>query len=71
MIRTAMTAARIEDSDWYKKAMIDPTPVSRVGEPEDVAGVIAFLCSQDAAFVSGQILPVDGGWLATRYLAPE
>jgi 3-oxoacyl-[acyl-carrier protein] reductase len=71
VIRTAMTEARIDGSDWYKTAMIDPTPVGRVGEPEDVAGVVAFLCSRDAAFISGQILTVDGGWLATRYLPPE
>ena len=34
---------------------------SRIGQPEDVAGVIAFLCSEDAAYVSGQVIYVRGG----------
>jgi NAD(P)-dependent dehydrogenase (short-subunit alcohol dehydrogenase family) len=37
--------------------------VPRVGEPEDVAAAISFLLSDDASFVTGVQLPVDGGWL--------
>jgi 3-oxoacyl-[acyl-carrier protein] reductase len=37
------------------------TPLRRVGEPDDVAGVIAFLCSADASYVSGQVIYVRGG----------
>ena len=36
-------------------------PLGRVGEPEDVAGAIAFLASRDAAWITGHTLPVDGG----------
>ncbi len=36
-------------------------PLQRVGQPDDVAGVIAFLCSDDAAYVSGQVIYVRGG----------
>lgn len=71
VIETEMTRDRIHNSDWYKKAMIDTTPVPRVGRPEDIAGAAAFLCSEDAAFVSGHVLAVDGGWLATRYLPKD
>jgi NAD(P)-dependent dehydrogenase (short-subunit alcohol dehydrogenase family) len=39
-------------------------PLGRVGEPEDVAGAIAFLASSDAAWITGHVLPVDGGLLA-------
>jgi glucose 1-dehydrogenase len=38
-------------------------PLGRVGTPEDVASVIAFLVSDDAAYVSGATLFVDGGWI--------
>lgn len=67
IIRTPMTQGRIDD-DWYRRAMIDTTPVPRLGRPEDIAGVVAFLCSEDAAFVCGEVIAVDGGWLATRHL---
>jgi meso-butanediol dehydrogenase/(S,S)-butanediol dehydrogenase/diacetyl reductase len=39
-------------------------PLGRVGEPEDVAGAVAFLASSDAAWVTGHVLPVDGGLMA-------
>ena len=39
-------------------------PLGRVGEPEDVAGAVAFLASNDAAWITGHMLPVDGGLLA-------
>ena len=38
-------------------------PLGRVGEPEDVAAAVAFLASSDAAWITGQTLPVDGGFL--------
>jgi 3-oxoacyl-[acyl-carrier protein] reductase len=37
------------------------TPLGRLGEPEDVAGAVRFLCSDDAAFITGEVLLVDGG----------
>jgi NAD(P)-dependent dehydrogenase (short-subunit alcohol dehydrogenase family) len=46
---------------------LEPTiPLRRIGMPEDVADVIAFLVSEDARYVSGQTLFVDGGWLTSR-----
>jgi 3-oxoacyl-[acyl-carrier protein] reductase len=45
----------------FIKAVAEQTPLRRVGNPEDVAGTIAFLCSEDAGYVSGQIVYVAGG----------
>jgi 3-oxoacyl-[acyl-carrier protein] reductase len=42
-------------------AMLQNTPLGRLGEPEDVAGAVRFLCSEEAAFVTGAVLLVDGG----------
>jgi 3-oxoacyl-[acyl-carrier protein] reductase len=42
-------------------AMIQATPLGRAGKPEDVAGAVRFLCSDEAAFITGEVLLVDGG----------
>jgi 3-oxoacyl-[acyl-carrier protein] reductase len=59
---TAATAARIGmPFDDFQAAAASQIPVRRVGQPEDVAHVIAFLCSEGAGFVSGQVIYVAGG----------
>lgn len=60
MIRTAMTE-RLPDE--VKAAAIAESCLGRMGEPEDVADVVAFLCSDRARHVTGQVLRVDGGQL--------
>jgi 3-oxoacyl-[acyl-carrier protein] reductase len=59
---TDATARRlgVEPED-FRKAAADTTPVRRVGQPEDIAAAAAFLCSDDASFITGQTLYVDGG----------
>jgi 3-oxoacyl-[acyl-carrier protein] reductase len=59
---TAATAARIGmPFDDFQAAAASHIPVRRVGQPEDVAHVISFLCSEGAGFVSGQVIYVAGG----------
>lgn len=62
-IRTAMTEARLADRGQLE-ATLSRIPLGRVGEPEDVAGAAAFLCSNEAAFINGAVLMCDGGWTA-------
>ncbi|HLN07500.1 MAG TPA: SDR family oxidoreductase, partial [Xanthobacteraceae bacterium] len=57
-IATDMTA---ELSDSQRGQVQASTPLGRLGTPEDVAGVVAFLCSPDAAFITGSVIRVDGG----------
>lgn len=59
---TAATAERVGmDFDEFQAAAATQIPVQRVGRPEDVAGAIAFFASDDAGFVSGQVMYVAGG----------
>lgn len=59
-IRTAMTEAMPPQA----QAQMTQNPLGRAGEPEDVAGVVSFLCSEDASFVTGHVLDVNGGLVA-------
>jgi len=45
--------------------ILERTPQKRWGDPADVAGVVVFLCSDAARFITGTILPIDGGYAAT------
>jgi 3-oxoacyl-[acyl-carrier protein] reductase len=59
---TQQTADRLGVSfEDFKKSVSEQVPLRRVGEPEDVAATIAFLCSGDAGYVSGQVIYVSGG----------
>jgi 3-oxoacyl-[acyl-carrier protein] reductase len=56
------TARRVgADPEDFRKAAAERTPVRRVGQPEDIAATAAFLCSDEASFITGQTLYVDGG----------
>jgi NAD(P)-dependent dehydrogenase (short-subunit alcohol dehydrogenase family) len=61
-IATPLTRVLRDDSARYT-AVIDRTPLKRWGQPNDIAGPVIFLCSPAAAFVTGVVLPVDGGYL--------
>jgi 3-oxoacyl-[acyl-carrier protein] reductase len=44
-----------------QEAMLANTPLGKLGDPEDVAGAVRFLCSDEASFITGEVLLVDGG----------
>jgi 3-oxoacyl-[acyl-carrier protein] reductase len=64
-IATAMTDATARrvglDPDEMRRLAAEQTPVRRVGEPEDIAAVVAFLASDESSFISGQTIQVNGG----------
>jgi meso-butanediol dehydrogenase/(S,S)-butanediol dehydrogenase/diacetyl reductase len=59
MVRSWLSGA--EDVDVATQAVLSKHPIGRIGRPEEVAGVIAFLASADAGFMTGLSIPVDGG----------
>ncbi len=66
LIRTRITAKHFGDpsilKDYFRQI-----PLGRGGEPEEVAAAIAFLASDDASFITGTTLVVDGGQMATKF----
>jgi 3-oxoacyl-[acyl-carrier protein] reductase len=57
-VNTRLTDVLPEEA---QQAMLANTPHGRLGEPEDIAGAVRFLCSDEAAFITGEVLLVDGG----------
>ena len=61
-IRTRRTSSSLADPD-YLDEVIERTPMRRIGEPEEVAAAVAFLCLPAASYVTGECIAVDGGFL--------
>lgn len=61
-IRTRRTSTKLADPDYLDDVLLR-TPMGRVGEPEEVAAAVAFLCLPAAAYITGECIAVDGGFL--------
>jgi 3-oxoacyl-[acyl-carrier protein] reductase len=57
-VTTQLTAGLPEEA---RQAMLQNTPLGRLGDPADIAGAVRFLCSEEASFITGAVLLVDGG----------
>ncbi|MGM0648112.1 MAG: SDR family oxidoreductase [Bacteroidota bacterium] len=60
-INTPMVHHLMEDQA-YKQEVIDRTPMKRIGEPEEVAALVSFLCMPASSYITGQVIAVDGGF---------
>ena len=63
-VRTSMTAQLIDRHPDIKQLLESNSPMNRIAEADEVARAVLFLCSDDASFITGHPLAVDGGWVA-------
>jgi len=61
LTESRMTAGTFANPQWAAPTL-ERTPLGRLGSPEDIAGAVLFLTSADAAWITGQTLPIDGGF---------
>jgi len=61
-IRTRRTSDKLADPDYLDEVLMR-TPIGRIGEPEEVAAAVAFLCLPAASYITGECIAVDGGFL--------
>nr|WP_315258824.1 SDR family oxidoreductase [uncultured Duganella sp.] len=69
-ILTELAKQAVMSSPESRNTILSRTPMGRCGEPEEVASIAAFLASDDASYMTGQTLYVDGGRLALNYTVP-
>ncbi len=64
--KTPLVEKLLQDKT-YLQAVLDRTPLNRLAEPEEVAAAIAFLCLPASSYITGQCLPVDGGFMVNGF----
>ncbi len=69
-IATELAAQAVLTSEDARRKILSRTPMKRLGEPEEVADVVAWLASDAASYVTGEIVTVDGGRMALNYTVP-
>ncbi len=69
-IATELAAAAVLTSEEAKARILSRTPLRRLGEPHEIADVVAFLLSDAASYMTGEIVVVDGGRMALNYTVP-
>lgn len=69
-IATELARAAVLTSEEASARIMSRTPMRRLGEPEEVAGAVAFLLSDAASYITGEIVVVDGGRMALNYTMP-
>ena len=70
MVRTPMLEQAVANDPSALDAAIDATPLGKLGEPDDTAGAVAFLCMPAAKYITGQVIAVDGGLAAQGFKGP-
>jgi NAD(P)-dependent dehydrogenase (short-subunit alcohol dehydrogenase family) len=64
MVRTPLTERMANSQPGAEQAMLSVVPQGRWCEPDEIAEVVVFLCSEAASHVTGHVMPIDGGWTA-------
>jgi NAD(P)-dependent dehydrogenase (short-subunit alcohol dehydrogenase family) len=66
-IATELAAAAVLTSDAARQRILSRTPMKRLGQPEEIADVVAYLASDAASYITGEIVVADGGRMALNY----